>query len=177
MYWKGRRSEDDKRQINRWKRIVSRFKGNLIKMIDTGGDSPKIRQVLLHWGYELEKQLCTPKNNKYFINCIKKDAPEEISKSPGYLKYCLSHSVFFFLIVIKMSYYYWFNRKELLKKAHEKHNNKGGKEKAALHYQKNEETIKKREKYRYRSMTDIERDEKKRKSLKRYYKLKAQNTE
>ena len=24
-------------------------------MIDKGGDSPKIRQVLLHWGYELEK--------------------------------------------------------------------------------------------------------------------------
>ena len=24
-YWKGRRSEDDKRQINRWKRIVNRF--------------------------------------------------------------------------------------------------------------------------------------------------------
>ena len=32
-YWKGRRSEDDERQINRWKRIVSRFKGILIKMI------------------------------------------------------------------------------------------------------------------------------------------------
>ena len=26
-YWKGRRSEDDGRQINRWKRIVSRFVG------------------------------------------------------------------------------------------------------------------------------------------------------
>ena len=26
-YWKGRRSEDDERQINRWKRIVSRFVG------------------------------------------------------------------------------------------------------------------------------------------------------
>ena len=24
-------------------------------MISKGGDSPKIRQVLLHWGYELEK--------------------------------------------------------------------------------------------------------------------------
>ena len=28
-YWKGRRSEDDNRQINRWKRIVSRFVGIL----------------------------------------------------------------------------------------------------------------------------------------------------
>ena len=53
-YWKGRRSDDDQRQINRWKRIVSRFSGILIKMIDKGGDSPKIRQVLLHWGYELK---------------------------------------------------------------------------------------------------------------------------
>ena len=53
-YWKGRRSEDDQRQIERWKKIVSRFKGKLIKMISEGKDSPKIRQVLLHWGYELK---------------------------------------------------------------------------------------------------------------------------
>ena len=46
--WKGRRSEDDQRQIGRWKRIVSRFKGILIKVIDEGRDSPKIRQALLH---------------------------------------------------------------------------------------------------------------------------------
>ena len=32
-YWLGRRSKDDKRQINRWKKIVSRFKGKLVKMI------------------------------------------------------------------------------------------------------------------------------------------------
>ena len=30
-YWKGRRSEDHQRQINRWKRTVSRFKAILIK--------------------------------------------------------------------------------------------------------------------------------------------------
>ena len=30
-YWKGRRSNDDKRQINRWKKIVSRFIGILKK--------------------------------------------------------------------------------------------------------------------------------------------------
>ena len=46
--WKGR-SEDDKRQINRWKRIVSRFVGILKKR----KDSKKIRQILLHWCYEL----------------------------------------------------------------------------------------------------------------------------
>ena len=53
-YWKERRSEDDQRQIGRWKKIVSRFKGILIKMIKNGKDSLKIRQVLLHWGYELK---------------------------------------------------------------------------------------------------------------------------
>ena len=56
----GRRTEDDKRQIKRWKGIVSRFKGILVKMIkdaDIKFDDyyilPKIRQMLLHWGYEL----------------------------------------------------------------------------------------------------------------------------
>ena len=59
-YWLGRRSEDDERQINRWKNIVSRFKVKLVKMIKDAGSkfddysiSPKIRQILLHWGYEL----------------------------------------------------------------------------------------------------------------------------
>ena len=32
-YWSGRLSEDDKTQINRWKRIVSRFRRKLVKMI------------------------------------------------------------------------------------------------------------------------------------------------
>ena len=56
----GRRSSDDKRQINRWKVTVTRFKGILVKMIKNKGAkfddysiAPKIRQVLLHWGYEL----------------------------------------------------------------------------------------------------------------------------
>ena len=55
----GIRSLDDKRQINRWKGIVSRFKGKLVKMIknangrfDDYSISPKVRQILLHWGYE-----------------------------------------------------------------------------------------------------------------------------
>ena len=56
----GRRSVDDKRQIDRWKRFVNRFKDKLIKMIkdangrfDAYSISPKIRQILLHWDYEL----------------------------------------------------------------------------------------------------------------------------
>ena len=62
-YYLGRRSKDDKRQIKRWKRIVNRFKGQLIEMIEKAGRkfndysiSPKIRQILLHWGYELKER-------------------------------------------------------------------------------------------------------------------------
>ena len=58
-YWLGRRTKDDERQIKRWKVIVSRFKDILVKMIkESGGKfddysiSPKIRQILLHWGCE-----------------------------------------------------------------------------------------------------------------------------
>ena len=43
------------KDINRWKKIVSRFKGKLVKMIvnanskfDDYSFSPKIRQILLH---------------------------------------------------------------------------------------------------------------------------------
>ena len=62
-YWLGRRSEDDVRQINRWKRVVSRFRGKLVKMIKDAGSkyddyliSPKIGQILLHWGYEITEK-------------------------------------------------------------------------------------------------------------------------
>ena len=50
-YWLGRRSLDDERQIKRWKGIV------MIKDVGDKFDdysiSPKIRQILLHWSYEL----------------------------------------------------------------------------------------------------------------------------
>ena len=59
-YYLGRRSSDDKRQIKRWKNIVTRFKGILVKITKNKGAkfndysiSPKIRQIFLHWGYEL----------------------------------------------------------------------------------------------------------------------------
>ena len=61
--WLGRRSSDDKRQINRWKKIVSKFRGKLFKMIKDAGSKiddysilPKIRQILLHWAYELTEK-------------------------------------------------------------------------------------------------------------------------
>ena len=38
-YFLRRRSSDDEQQINRWKKVVSRFKGKLRKMIkDSGGN-------------------------------------------------------------------------------------------------------------------------------------------
>ena len=62
-YWLGR----NKRQINRWKETVKRFRGKLVKMIKDVGSKfddysvlPKIRQIVLHWGYELTE--------KYFFN-------------------------------------------------------------------------------------------------------------
>ena len=62
-YWSGRRSKDDERQINRWKKTVSRFRGKLVNMIrdagskfDTYSISPKIRYILLYWGYELTEK-------------------------------------------------------------------------------------------------------------------------
>ena len=62
-YWLGRRPEDDERKINRSKKIVSRFRGKLVIMIKDAGSkfddyliSPKIRQILLDWGYELTEK-------------------------------------------------------------------------------------------------------------------------
>ena len=59
-YWLGRRLKDDERQINRQKKVVSRFRGKLVNVIRDAGSKfddysipPKIRQILLHWGYEL----------------------------------------------------------------------------------------------------------------------------
>ena len=62
-YWLGRRSQDGKRKINRWKRIVSSFRGKLVTIIKDAGSqfddysiSPKIRQILIHWSYELTEK-------------------------------------------------------------------------------------------------------------------------
>ena len=63
-YWLGRRLEDDERQVTRWKGIVVRFRGKLMKMIEDAGStfddysiSPKIRQILLHLDYELTEKV------------------------------------------------------------------------------------------------------------------------
>jgi hypothetical protein len=62
-FYMGRRTNDDKRQIDRWLKLAGpngRFKKRLINMIKKKNTnyndytvSPVIRQVLLHWGYEL----------------------------------------------------------------------------------------------------------------------------
>ena len=72
-YWLGRRSQDDERKINRWKRIISRFRGKLVSMIKDAGSqfddyliSSKIRLLLLHWGFELtEKDFFINSTNQY----------------------------------------------------------------------------------------------------------------
>lgn len=57
----GRRSEDDKRQVRRWKRIASkttgRFRKQLQRKINEIGKNdhsvyPGLRQTLLHWGFD-----------------------------------------------------------------------------------------------------------------------------
>lgn len=65
-FYKGRRSHDDKRQIERWLKFAGlngRFKKNLINKIkkanttfDDISISPVIRQSLQHWGYYLTKR-------------------------------------------------------------------------------------------------------------------------
>ena len=62
-FWLGKRSEDDERQINGWKKTVNRFRGKLVEMIKDAGRkfddysvSPKIRQILVHWCYELTEK-------------------------------------------------------------------------------------------------------------------------
>ena len=62
-YCTGRRTDDDERQINRWLKLAGpngRFRRTLMNKIIKEGStyddlsiSPVIRQVLLHWGYQL----------------------------------------------------------------------------------------------------------------------------
>lgn len=64
----GRRSDDDKRQIQRWNNFCGpkgRFKRNLVNKIksanaahDDESISPVIRQGLLHWAYEITEADC-----------------------------------------------------------------------------------------------------------------------
>ena len=69
-YCLGRRSKEYERKINRWKKIVSRFRGKLVQIIRDAGSkfddhsiSPKIRQILLRWGYELNEDFFSELTN------------------------------------------------------------------------------------------------------------------
>ena len=67
-FYMGKRGEDDERQVKRWEALAGprgRFMRFLVTQVLKKGDkkdwnnveiSPKIRQVLLHWGYELTKK-------------------------------------------------------------------------------------------------------------------------
>ena len=64
-FYMGRRTKDDRRQIDRWLKLAGpkgRFRRNLMNKILKSGKkyndksvSPVIRQVLQHWGYKLTK--------------------------------------------------------------------------------------------------------------------------
>ena len=54
-YYYGRRNSDDSRQIKRWNFRMTKDKGT---KFDDFSVSPKIRQILLHWGYELVESKC-----------------------------------------------------------------------------------------------------------------------
>ena len=71
-----------------------------------------------------------------------------------------------------MSAYYYKNREELLKKAHDKYHNKGGKERAKKYCHANKEEIKKKERMKYRFMSEDEKEIIRQRSLRRYYKMK-----
>ena len=147
-YWLGRRSKDDKRQINRQKNFLSRFRGKLVKIIktkivkiikDAGSKfddysiSPKIRQILLHWDYELTKK-------DFFVGLTNQ--------------------------FIKISYY-WFNRQEILCEAKERYS----KEKAAEYYLQNKEVINEKSRQCYKNLSQEEKDKTKKYQRKMYQEL------
>ncbi|XP_074625444.1 uncharacterized protein LOC141883760 [Acropora palmata] len=65
-FFLGRRTEDDSRQVDRWKKCAGdkgRWRNNLITKVvrsgcayDNFGVSPVVRQTLQHWGYRLTKK-------------------------------------------------------------------------------------------------------------------------
>jgi hypothetical protein len=66
-FYMGRRTYDDARQINRWKKIAGprgRFRNQLQRKVSELGSNketiyPRLRQTLLHWGYDSRKMKIT----------------------------------------------------------------------------------------------------------------------
>ena len=127
------------------KEIVSRFRGNLVKMIRDAGSkfhdysiSLKIRQILLHWGNDVTE----------------KDIFNELINQR-----------------IKVNYY-WFDRQEILQKAKERYskekaaeyyaqNKEAIKEKSREHYknlsQEEKDKIKKYQRKKYRELVQFKK--------------------
>lgn len=82
-FFLGRRTDDDERQISRWKGLTGikgRFRKSLINQIirkngkyDDYKISPKIRQTLQHWGYALTEKDFNKENSKLIVNEIDDD--------------------------------------------------------------------------------------------------------
>merc|ERR1712007_229729 len=85
----GRRTDDDSRQIDRWGKCTGnsgRWRNNLIGTLSRGGKpyddhttGSKIRQILLHWAYEL-----TEKDANEYIRTKKK--LKKLPKSQGEIR-------------------------------------------------------------------------------------------
>jgi hypothetical protein len=83
-YYMGRRTKDDERQIKRWLALAGpsgRFRRTLMNKIIKKNTryndhtvSPVIRQVLLHWGYEL-----TSKDLQNYKKYLKQKSPKKRS--------------------------------------------------------------------------------------------------
>ena len=91
-YWLGRRSEGDERQINRWKRVVSRFRGKLVKMIK-------------HVGSKYDDYSISPKNRYIKLPQEEKDKIKEYQRKryqqlTQYKKEALQNNWVFFLLGI-----------------------------------------------------------------------------
>ena len=112
-YWK-RRSKDDKRQTNRWKRIVNRFIGIL-----KNKEIKKNRQILLHCCYKIKKFLFIIKMSYYKKN-------REILLKKAYNKY---HNLGG---KEKAAKYYQENKEELKKKERNKYKNMSEDEKNVI---------------------------------------------
>jgi hypothetical protein len=97
-YAKGKRGPDDERQIKRWLKLAGpkgRFRRFLVTQIvkkngtwDDKTSSPKIRQVLQHWGYKLTKKDYDDEikrrkklNNKKSSSKMKKSSNKSKSRS------------------------------------------------------------------------------------------------
>lgn len=102
-YYNGRRSSDDKRQINRWRSFVSRHMGQIKAncKLDDDDCRPKQRQGLLQWAWDSSKKFDDPsviENNlkkmkasasvvkeDTFFQATEYDSLSEMVLSEGYL--------------------------------------------------------------------------------------------